>query len=202
VTCLLVDVGGVLLSNGWDHHARRRAAKKFELDWDEMEDRHGLNFETFEIGKITLAEYLDRVVFHKQMPFTKKDFQKFMFAQSTEFPEMIDLISTLKSQCKLKIGIVNNESRELNTYRIDKFGLDRIADFFVSSCSVRMRKPDAEIFALALDIAHKKKSETVYIDNTALFVEVAEGLGIRGIVHTDHSSTRQALAQFGLQADE
>ena len=118
ITCMFLDIGGVLLTDGWDHHARRRAAKHFKLDRAEMEQRHGLNFETHEEDKIAFNEYLDRVVFYEKRPFTRAEFRRFMFAQSKPYPEMIKLIQKLKAKYGLKIVVVSNEARELNAYRI------------------------------------------------------------------------------------
>ena len=137
IKTLFVDIGGVLLTNGWDHHARRRAAKHFKLDWAEMEERHGLNFDTHEEDKITFNEYLDRVVFYEKRPFTRAEFWHFMFAQSKPYAEMIELIRSLKAKYGLKIIVVSNESRELNAHRISKFKLDGFVDAFISSCFVR-----------------------------------------------------------------
>ena len=198
IKTLFVDIGGVLLTNGWDHPARKAAAKRFRLDWPEMEERHKLNFETFEDGKLTLEDYLGRVVFYRPRPFTPSQFRRFMFAQSKPFPEMLGLVGQLKARHGLKVIVVSNEARELNAHRIQTFKLAGFVDAFVSSCFVQLRKPDAEIFRLALDLAQTPAREIVYLDNTALFVEVAAGLGIRGIVHTDYRSTRSELSALGL----
>jgi putative hydrolase of the HAD superfamily len=198
ITTLFLDVGGVLLTNGWDHHARRRAAKHFKLDWDEMQARHELNFETHEEDKITFNEYLDRVVFWQKRPFTRAEFRQFLFAQSKPVAGMIELVRSLKAKYGLKIIVVSNESRELNAHRIRQFKLDGFVDAFISSCFVRLRKPDANIFKLALDIAQTPAPQTVYIENTPLFVQIAEGFGIRTILHTDYKSTCTKLASFGL----
>jgi putative hydrolase of the HAD superfamily len=199
ITALFVDVGGVLLTNGWDHLARRRAAKNFKLQWAEMEDRHRLVFETHEEGKITFEEYLGRVVFYKKRAFTRSQFRRFMFAQSRPHSEMLDLVAQLKVRHELKIAVVSNESREVNAYRIRKFKLNGFVDSFISSCFVHIRKPDADIFRLALDIAQTPARHVLYIENTPMFVQIAEGLGIRSILHTDYKSTCAKLASFGLQ---
>ena len=199
ITALFVDVGGVLLTNGWDHLARRRAAKNFKLPWAEMEEQHRLVFETHEEGKLTFEEYLGWVVFYKKRPFTRSQFRRFMLAQSKPYSEMLDLVAQLKVRHELKIAVVSNESREVNAYRIRKFKLDRFVDTFVSSCFVHIRKPDADIFRLALDIAQAPAQQVVYIENTPMFVQVAQGLGIRSILHTDYKSTCAKLASFGLQ---
>jgi putative hydrolase of the HAD superfamily len=201
ITYLFVDIGGVLLTDGWDHHARKRAATKFKLELPEMENRHHLTFETYEEGKLTLEEYLGLVVFYQKQPFTRAQFRNFMFAQSKPYPEMIELIRRLKARYGLKIAVVSNEARELNAYRIRKFKLNGFVDFFISSCFVHLRKPDADIFRVALDIAQVPANQVVYIENTPMFVQIAEGLGIRSILHTDYRSTCAKLALFGLQND-
>jgi len=202
ITCLFLDIGGVLLTNGWDHHARRRAATNFKLQLAEMEDRHHLTFDTYEEGKLTLEEYLGRVVFYQKRPFTRAQFRKFMFAQSKPHPQMIELVCQLKERYRLKIVVVSNEARELNSHRIRKFNLDGFVDFFISSCFVHLRKPDADIFRVALDIAQVPANQIVYIENTPMFVQIAEGLGIPSILHTDYRSTCAKLASFGLQNSE
>jgi putative hydrolase of the HAD superfamily len=202
ITTLFVDIGGVLLTNGWDHQARKRASASFKLEFAEMEDRHHLTFDTYEEGKLTLKEYLNQVVFYRKRPFTQAQFRRFMFAQSKPYSEMIELIRRLKVRHGLKIVVVSNESRELNSHRIRKFKLDGFVDSFVSSCFVHLRKPDADIFRLALDIAQTPARQVVYIENTPMFVQIAEGLGIRSILHTDYKSTCAKLASFGLWNDE
>jgi len=199
ITALFLDIGGVLLTNGWDHHARKRAASTFKLDWAEMESRHDLTFESYEDGKLTLKEYLALVVFYEKRPFTRAQFQRFMFAQSKPYPAMLDLVAQLKIRHGLKIAVVSNEARELNAFRIRKFKLGRIVDFFVSSCFVHIRKPDADIFRLALDIAQVPADQAIFIDNTPMFVQIAEGLGIRSILHADYKATCAKLAALGLE---
>ena len=198
ITTLFLDIGGVLLTNGWDHQSRKRAAIHFKLNLAEMQERHELNFETHEEDKTTFNEYLDRVVFYEKRPFTRAEFRRFMFAQSKPYAEMIALVRNLKAKYGLKIIVVSNESRELNAYRIRQLKLDGFVDAFISSCFVRLRKPDADIFKLALDIAQTPVREIIYIENTPLFVQIAEGMGIRSILHTDYKSTCTKLASFGL----
>jgi putative hydrolase of the HAD superfamily len=202
ITTLFLDIGGVLLTNGWDHHARRRAAAAFKLNLAEMEDRHHLTYDTYEEGRLTLDEYLGRVVFYQKRPFTLAQFRRFMFAQSKPYPQMIEMVAQLKVRHALKVAVVNNEGRELNAYRIRKFKLDGLVDSFVSSCFVHVRKPDADLLWLALDIAQAAARQVVYIENTPMFVQIAESLGIRSILHTDYGSTRAKLASFGLQSGE
>jgi putative hydrolase of the HAD superfamily len=201
IACVFLDIGGVLLTDGWDHRARKRAATHFKLEWAEMENRHNLNFATYEEGKLTLEEYLGRVVFYQKRPFTRAQFARFMFAQSKPYPEMIELFAQLKVRYGLKIAVVSNEARELNAYRIRKFKLDEFVDAFISSCFVHIRKPDEDIFRLALDIAQASARQVLYIENTPMFVQIAEGLGIRSILHTDYKSTCAKLASFGFESE-
>ncbi len=199
ITALFLDIGGVLLTDGWQRDSRKRAVKEFRLDASEMEDRHHMVFDTYEEGKLTLEEYLGWVVFYKKRPFTRAQFRSFMFAQSKPYSDMIELVRQLKTKYGLKIIVLSNEARELNAYRIRKFKLDGFVDAFVSSCFVHLRKPDADIFRLALDIAQTPARQIVYIENTAMFVEIADGMGIRGILHTDCQSTRAELSALGLK---
>jgi putative hydrolase of the HAD superfamily len=197
-----MDIGGVLLSDGWDHRARKRAVRKFKLEPVEMETRHQMTFDTYEEGKLTEDEYLDHVVFFRSRPFTRAEFRKFMFAQSTPYPEMLTLVRELKAKYRLKIIAVSNEARVLNDYRIQKFKLDDIVDAYISSCYVHLRKPDANIFRLALDVAHTPAQQVAYIENTPMFVEIATSLGIRSVLHTDYESTCAKLAVLGLRNGE
>jgi putative hydrolase of the HAD superfamily len=199
VTTLFLDIGGVLLTDGWDRHARERAAAKFKIDLAEMEARHHLTFDTYEEGKTTLEEYLDRIVFYEKRAFTPSQFRHFMFAQSKPYPDMIELVRQLRAQHGLKVVVVSNEARELNAHRIRKFNLSEFVDSFISSSFVHIRKPDADIFRLALDIAQTPAQRVLYIENTPMFVKIAEGMGIRSILHTDYKSTCAKLASFGLR---
>ena len=198
LTTLFLDIGGVLLTNGWDHNIRTRAAEKFGLDYDEMNERHHLTFDTYEEGKLSLDEYLNRVVFYQERSFSREEFKAFMYAQSQPFPEMIKLMGDLKTKHGLQVAAVSNEGRELTAYRVGQFKLGSFIDFFVSSCFVHYRKPDADIYRIALDIAQVSTEQVVYIDDRPMFVEIAQELGIRGIIHKDYETTRKTLETMGL----
>ena len=202
ITTLFLDIGGVLLTNGWDHKIRARAADKFGLDYDEMNERHHLTFDTYEEGKLSLDEYLNRTVFYEKRSFSQQEFKSFMYAQSQPYPEMIGLIGGLKTRHSLRIAAVSNEGRELTTYRVQQFKLSAFIDIFVSSCFVHYRKPDADIYQIALDIAQASPDQVVYIDDRAMFVEVARGLGIQGILHKDYETTQKALETMGLSLSD
>jgi putative hydrolase of the HAD superfamily len=198
ITTLFLDIGGVLLTNGWDRHARQRAAEAFGLDHLDMDERHHLTFDTYEEGKLSLDDYLRRVVFYKERPFSLEEFKAFMFDQSQPLPEAFDLLKGLKMKYDLKVAALSNEGRELTAFRIRRFGLSSLIDFFISSCFVHFRKPDVDIYRVALDISQSDPQQVVYIDDRLMFVQVARELGIHGIHHTGMTSTRAKLADLGL----
>lgn len=201
ITTLFLDIGGVLLANGWDRSIRRRAAESFGLDFDEMNDRHHLTFDTYEQGKLSLDGYLNRVVFYRERPFSREEFKTFMFAQSKPYEEMLDLVRALKKRYGLKTVAVSNEGRELTIHRVEKFRLSDFIDFFVCSCFVHLRKPDEDIYRLALDMSRASPEQVLYMEDRAMFVETAQGLGIRAILHADYEATRAALTAVGLSLD-
>jgi putative hydrolase of the HAD superfamily len=202
ITALFLDLGGVMLTNGWDRNARELAAQTFGLDRKEMDDRHHLTFDTYEAGKLTLDQYLSRVVFYQERSFTEQEFRNFMYARSQSYPEMIELVRTLKARYKLKVAVVNNEGRELNQHRIQTFQLTSFVDFFISSCFAHVRKPDEDIYRMALDVAQVPPAQVAYLDDRLMFVQVAETLGIRGIHHTSYATTVDQLAALGLPLDD
>ncbi len=202
ITTLFVDLGGVLLSNGWDRKSRKQAAEKFGIDLAEMDERHHLAFGAYEEGKLSLEDYLSRAVFYEERPFSRDSFIMFMFAQSHPYPEMIDLVRGLKVRHGLKVISVSNEGRELTEYRVNRFELRKFIDCFVSSCFVHLRKPDYDIYRIAMDIAQASCEEIIYIEDRGMFVEAARCLGIQGIIHKDYQSTKDALTALGLSLSD
>lgn len=191
---LFSDVGGVLLRNGWGHESRMAAAKKFKIDYDEMDVLHDFIFNIWEMGKISIDDYLDTVVFHEKRDFSREEFKEFMFAQSVQLPDILPWMIDWKSKHEnIKVISLNNEPRELNQYRIDKFNLHNFFDAFISSCEVGMRKPDPGIFHLALGIAQAKPEECIYFDDRIMLVEAAKKMGICAYHHTDFESTKKIL---------
>ncbi|HEY2722860.1 MAG TPA: HAD family phosphatase [Chitinophagaceae bacterium] len=199
ITTIFTDIGGVLLTNGWDHISRKKAIEIFKLDPNETEERHHLTFDTYEAGKITQDEYLNRVVFYRKRSFSREDFRKFMFNQSQLLPGMLALLTQLKRKYGLKIAVVSNEGRELAEYRIKKFMLNKLADFFIVSSFVHFRKPDTDIFKIALDTAQVLPRQVIYIEDRAMFVQVANTLGLRGLRHEDYNTTKSKLTEFGFK---
>lgn len=200
IKALLLDIGGVILSKGWDRHARARAAERFEYNHDEVDERHDIAVQIYEEGDMTLDQYLDLVVFFKARGFSRDDYKTFMFSQSKPYPDMLRLFSELKAKHAMKVIALSNEGRELTLYRVRSFELAALIDFFVVSCFVHCRKPDSRIFHLALDQVQLPLDAIVYLDDTPLHVEVARELGVSAIVHVDHDTTAAALREVGLSA--
>lgn len=193
IKILFTDLGGVLLTNGWDNHSRAKAVASFQLDEKEFESRHQLLFGDYETGKISLETYLQYAVFYKPRSFSYDQFVEFMYAQSQAFPEMIEFVKWLKSEYDLKIAVISNEGKELTNYRIKTFKLDEFADFFIVSCFLGIRKPDRRVWEMALDFLQIAPEEAVYIDDRQLFIEIAQNMGISSICHKDYKVTRAAL---------
>ncbi len=198
IRALFLDVGGVLLTNGWDSKVRKAISEKFGIDEKDFEDRHHLTFDTYEEGKITLDVFFDRTIFYEPRPFSKADVKKFVSDYTKPFPQMIDLFTRLKAKYDLKVAVVSNEGRELTFDRVQKFDLKSFVDFFIVSSFVHLRKPDTDIYRLALDVAMISPEEVAYVDDRPMLVEVASGLGIHGIEHRDYDSTIAKLGALGL----
>ena len=199
ITTMFWDIGGVILSNGWDRAARKEAAGVFGLDWEEFQDRHDLCFPALDAGLISLDEYLDRAVFHHPRPFTREEFIAHMFAQSREFPESRAVLDEVSRMKKYFIASINNEPLELNNYRIQKFDLRRNFEVFFSSCYVRSRKPEAIIFRMALQISQRPPDECLFIDDRPLNLEVPRRLGMNVIHYQDAERLRSELRKFRVE---
>lgn len=198
VTALFFDMGGVLLTNGWDRGSRQAAAKKFGLDWDDFEDRHELLMHGFEAGTVSLDEYLKRVVFYRERKFSKRDFVDFIYSQSQAMPETLSVLQKLAAQKKYLMATLNNESRELNEYRIRQFNLRGYFDVFLSSCYLGVRKPDAAIYKLALSITQRAGEECVFVDDRELNLECAKELRMHTIQFKDAAQLGRELKGFGV----
>jgi putative hydrolase of the HAD superfamily len=198
ITAIFWDVGGVLLSNAWDRAQRERALAQFKLDEEEFDDRHGMVISSFERGKISLDEYLDRTIFYRPRPFTREVFKEFMFSLSQPKPDVLAFARELASSRKYLMATINNESKELNQYRIQTFGLCEIFTLFVSSCYVGFRKPEQAIYRLALEITQKPPEECCFIDERALNLECARQLGMHTVEMHDIAQLKQELLRLGV----
>ncbi len=199
ITTLFWDIGGVILTNGWDRVSRAEAATAFQLDWEDFQDRHDLSFPAFDSGHISLDEYLDRTLFYRPRPFTREEFSAFMFAQSKEFPESRAVLEAAVNSRKYFVGAINNEPLELNQYRIEAFKLRRDFQVFFSSCYVRARKPEETIFRVALEVTQRPPEQCVFIDDRPLNLESPRRLGMNVIHYQNANQLRSDLQKFDVE---
>ena len=200
VRTLFLDIGGVLLTDGWGRSTRQRVFEVFGLqdDQDEMMERHEMNFDTYELGRITFDDYLDNTVFYKKRDFGKEEFIAFLLQQSEALPGAIEYFTELKKKYGLKVIAVSNEARELNEYRIRTFKLDELFDSFVSSCYIGMRKPDPLMYKMASDISFTPYNEAVYVDDRIFYIEYARSLGLPSLHYTGVDSAKKYFEKLGL----
>jgi putative hydrolase of the HAD superfamily len=202
ISALFWDNGGVILTNGWDREARQRAVEKFQLDWTEFEDRHELVLNAFETGKLSLDDYVKRTVFYRPRPYKPEDFKQFMFSQSKAMPESLAFVVGLAKTKQVLMAALNNESLEINDYRIATFKLRTCFDIFLGSCYLGVRKPNAEIYRLALKITQRAPAECIMIDDRELNLECARELGINTILYQSLDPLKDELGRFGIVVNE
>ncbi len=190
---LIIDIGGVILTNGWDTACRKRAVAAFALDEKTVEGMHRLNFDSYERGLMTLEDYIKRVFFYTPQKFTHEEVLQFIFSQSQPLQDMIDLIAQLKKKHHFKVYAISNEGREIMDYRAYTFNLRQFIDGFFVSGYLGRRKPDYDIFQLALDVTQADMRSTLYFDDRQPFVEVMQTFGIQSYQHTNFASTKEIL---------
>ena len=199
ITTIFFDVGGVCLTNGWDHISREKSTKKFSLDYEEMERRHRPLFKKFEKGKLSLDEYLNEVVFFKERNFSKSDFIEFMHSQSKVFDSTLKLLEKLANKKKYLLATLNNESRELNKYRLNKFNLIKYFNCFFSSCYLGARKPEQEIFYAATHILQKDPEECLFIDDREENYTAATNYGLNTILLNEPANLQVKLEENNIE---
>jgi putative hydrolase of the HAD superfamily len=199
ISTILWDVGGVLLTNGWDHTERAAVLQHFGLDRAPFEVRHELANDAWEKGLMTAEQYLRQTVFYQPRPFAPAAFLDQMKDQSLLLPHgAMRILQDLATSEEVELALLNNEARELNDYRIERFELGRYLDVFLSSCYLGLRKPDPRIFDLALDVLQRDAEEVAFIDDRPGNCEAAEALGIHAICYHDEAQCVQALERLGL----
>lgn len=198
ITALISDVGGVVLTNGWDRNSRRKAVEKFGLEWEEFEDRHELVAAALDKGQLSVEQYLDCTVFYRNRDFSKQDFREFMLAQSQPYPETMALLGRLAASKKYLLATLNNESLELNQYRIDRFGLRSYFTVFFSSCFLGVKKPDQAIYRLALQMTQRSPEECVFVDDRDLNLDGARSLGIHAVLFRGAADLERELVSLGV----
>ncbi|MCI4324264.1 MAG: HAD family phosphatase [Thermoplasmata archaeon] len=197
---LLWDVGGVLLTNGWDRAGRAAAAERFHLDAAEFERRHLAVDAAFETGRMDASSYLATTVFHTPRAFSPEEFLRFMESRSAPVATTLELAKRLRESGKYTMAALNNESRELNEYRIVTFGLRDLFHVFLSSCYTGRRKPDPDAFRYALTITQRSPEESVFLDDRPENVAAASSLGLRTVLVTDAARLGHELEGLGVTA--
>ncbi|GMR02174.1 MAG: HAD family phosphatase [Acidimicrobiia bacterium] len=198
IKVVFFDVGGVLLTNGWDRKSRGLASEKFHLDWEDFQDRHESVSSSFETGKLTISEYLEGTVFYRQRDFTESEFVDFMKAQSIAMPESLAVADELANTGRYVLATLNNESRELNDYRIETFGLRNYFSVFLSSSYLGISKPHREIYKLAVDITQRRPDQCLLIDDRKINLECANLAGIRPVHFKNADQLRTSLRNLGV----
>ena len=192
------DIGGVLGTNGWDGKLRKRITDHFGVDFDEIEARHHLMFDSYERGYMSFESYLEYVFFNAPRPFTLEELRSYTYNASTAWPDNIEFFARVKRDNQLKLALISNEGRGITEHRVGKFGLRELADFMVISHYVHFRKPDLEIWRLALNLAQVTADESIYIDDREMFANVAREMGFTALHHTSLEMTRSELKKLGL----
>jgi putative hydrolase of the HAD superfamily len=199
ISAIFWDVGGVLLTNAWDHEQRKKVLVQFNLDEEEFQDRHEMLVSSLERGKITLDQYLDRSVFYRERSFTRDQFKEAMYSLSQPDSAILEIARRLAACGKYFMSTINNESKELNAYRIETFGLREIFDLFVSSCFVGLRKPEEGIYQLTLGLTQRLPEECCFIDDRPLNVDAARHLGMHAIEMQGAEQLREELQKVHVQ---
>jgi putative hydrolase of the HAD superfamily len=196
---ILFDVGGVLLTNGWDAQERALAAEHFHLDLVELEARHRNVSGAWERGLISRDAYLDTTVFYEPRSFSRDEFFRFMLAQSQWLPNgAIGTLREFAASNKCMVGALNNEARETNEYRFATFGLRQYFSVSLSSCYLGLRKPDIEIFRRALDILGRPAERILFIDDRAENVDGAAHTGMKAIRFENEEQLRGEFERLNL----
>jgi len=196
---ILFDVGGVLLTNGWDHRERALVVNQFNLNLAEFEARHEAHYDAWERDSVNMGAYLDLTVFFEPRSFSRDEFFNAMCAQSVEIPDgALGVLHEVAASCNCIVGALNNEARETNDFRFQKFGLRELFDVALSSCYLGLRKPEPAIYKRALDILGRPPERVLFIDDRPENVAGATGVGMKGIVFKGAEGLRSELVALGV----
>lgn len=201
ITTIFFDVGGVLLSNGWDTSSRQNCIESFGLDYEEFSDRHEFVSEAFETGRLSLEQYLNRTVFYRERDFSQSQFWEAMVGESQPNDEALAIADKLAEENDLLLATLNNESAELNRERIRRFNLDRYFTSFFSSGFLGVKKPDEAIYRIALEVTQRKPHECLFIDDRDINLEGARAEGMETVLFEDAAGLRSALSTFGIDVE-
>ena len=199
ITTLFFDIGGVCLSNGWDHEQRQSIAERFGFDYAAFDTRHRQVVDTLERGQLSLHDYLTWTLFYEPRPFTVPEIVEAIEGLSTPLNETLDVLRAVRTSGDYTLMTINNESRELNEYRIRKFGLADIFSAFFTSCYLGLVKPQPEHYRRAMEIAQRNPEECLFVDDRPMNVEVARILEMQTIHFTDAAQLAVELHGAGIR---
>jgi putative hydrolase of the HAD superfamily len=195
------DIGGVLLTNGWDKDQRADVLCRLGVDLEDYESRHDAANFYWERGLSTAKRFFDQTVFTEPRDFSFEDLWSLVCAESRVLhPECFDILGTLAADGRFKIATLNNESRELNDHRVEAFQLRDYFDYFICSGYVHEMKPDAAIYRSAIEISGYRAEQAIFIDDKQENCDAAMGLDMQAIRFESPAQLRDALAQLGIQA--
>lgn len=199
ISTILWDVGGVLLTNGWDHKERAAVLTYFGVDRDAFEQRHADPNDAWEKGLLTVEEYLEKTVFYEPRNFTAAEFVEAMKAESKVLEDSaLEVLGALVASGAVTLGMLNNEARELNDYRIEQFYLRDYFKVFLSSCYIGLRKPDVKMFRMALDVLQCDAKTVAFVDDRPGNVQAANSVGMHGIHYQGAESLKTELEKLGI----
>jgi putative hydrolase of the HAD superfamily len=191
---ILFDVGGVLLTNGWDTRERRAAVEQFHLDPADFEARHLANYDAWERDDISGKAYLDATVFYEPRSFSRGEFFSFMLSQSKTLPDgALGILGELSASHRYMLGALNNEARETNEYRFRQFSLRKYFDVALSSCYLGLRKPEPAIYRRAVDIVGGPAERILFIDDREENVAGAAAAKMKTILFQGADALRREL---------
>jgi putative hydrolase of the HAD superfamily len=113
-------------------------------------------------------------------------------------PESFEILAELKESRQFRLATLNNESRELNDYRLETFGLRQYFDYFICSGYVHEMKPLAEIYRVAIDISGFAPESALFIDDKQENCDTASAMGMKAIRFDSPAQLRAALAECGV----
>jgi putative hydrolase of the HAD superfamily len=196
---ILFDVGGVLLTNGWDHRERAAAVQRFQLDAASFEARHLTVMDAWERGEITGKAYLNAVVFNEPRSFSRGDFFSFVLGQSQLLPDgALGILKELAASNACMLGALNNEARETNEYRFREFGLRQYFKVALSSCYLGLRKPEPAFYRRALDILSAPAERILFIDDRPENTAGAADAGMKTVRFSGEDALRRELKELGV----
>ena len=196
------DIGGVVLTNGWDKGQRSRVLSRLGVNLEAYEEVHERANYYWERGLMTAKEFFAQTVLqaNPHLDLTFETLWPQVCAESKVLhAECLDMLSELKEQGSYRLATLNNESRELNEYRLDAFKLRSLFDYFICSGYVHEMKPLPGIFRSAIDVSGFAARTALFIDDKSENCAAAEALGMHVICFKTPRQLCTELAGYGIQ---